>query len=187
MRQVACSKKSWEVVSLLTTCRKGKQGGDERERRTGEGGLSQLSLLIFRFFFMKYLENCLFNLRTVSSFKIIASRSSKLGPMLIGFVKLFYYTYRTTTSVLGVYSGCTWVLTHLYSRFLHILYLLFQHSFTMLYLKFHYGCTSVYLEFRTAVLLVFVEFHCGSTKCTYSFNTTILFGGCTLIYLEFLI
>jgi hypothetical protein len=49
---------------------------------------------------MKYLDDRSSKLHTVFTFEIIASRSSKLDFM---FVKLFFYTYRST--VLGVYLG----------------------------------------------------------------------------------
>jgi hypothetical protein len=51
---MAVPEKFWKVVFLLAMCRKGKQGGDEGgERRTEEGGLSQLFPLFFSFVLQK--------------------------------------------------------------------------------------------------------------------------------------
>jgi hypothetical protein len=47
----------------------------------------------------KYLDNRLFKLRTVFIFEILVSRSSKLDPTLIGFMKLFFGTCQTITLV----------------------------------------------------------------------------------------
>jgi hypothetical protein len=57
---------------------------------------------------MKYLENSLFKLQTVFTFELPVSRSSKLDPMSIGFVKLFLLyllNYYGCTFYFSVYSG----------------------------------------------------------------------------------
>jgi hypothetical protein len=44
------------------------------------------------------------NCQLFSFFMIFASRSSKLDPTLIGFLKLLYYTFKAITPVLYRYS-----------------------------------------------------------------------------------
>lgn len=68
-----------------------------REARWGCGrrektGLCQFFPFSSRFVFfkMKYLQNRKSKFRTVFTFEILASRSSKLDPMLINFEKLFF-------------------------------------------------------------------------------------------------
>jgi hypothetical protein len=66
-----------------------------RDEREGRGGWVDP---VFPFYFldlfikMKYLENYSFKLRTVFTFKILASRSLKVGPMLLDFIKLYFCT-----------------------------------------------------------------------------------------------
>jgi hypothetical protein len=73
-----------ELVSLLATCHSEKQA---------EGGFVSLFCFLHSFFNLKYLESCSFKLRIVFIFEILVSRSSKLDPIFIGVVKLFFWLY----------------------------------------------------------------------------------------------
>jgi hypothetical protein len=81
----------------------GKQGGIGEERE--EQGMVQFSLYFLDLFFlMKYIANRKSKLRTVFTFEILASRSSKLDPILIGFEILFFRTFNSSVIVLVVYT-----------------------------------------------------------------------------------
>jgi hypothetical protein len=97
---------SREVVSILTTYRKKTQSGmrDEWEG-TERVDVSPLPFIFQnRILKSKYLDNHLFKLRTVFIFKILVSRSSKLDPTLIGFMKLFFDVLPILAQL---YFGCT--------------------------------------------------------------------------------
>jgi hypothetical protein len=84
-------KKFPESGLLLNTYRKEKHS----EMRDKTEGMERVDVSILLFIFQnqilksKYLDNCLFKLRTVFIFKFPASRSLKLNPMLIGLKLLF--------------------------------------------------------------------------------------------------
>jgi hypothetical protein len=70
----------WEVVSVLTTCRKGSNV-EMREEREATEGLHCINFSLYflvSFFKMKYIENGKSKLSTVFIFETIRSRSSKL-------------------------------------------------------------------------------------------------------------
>jgi hypothetical protein len=73
------------------TCCKGKQSSmrDEREGYV-RGELSKYFPFLDLILKMKYLNNSLSKLRTIFTFEILTSRSSKLDSILICFINIFF-------------------------------------------------------------------------------------------------